>query len=136
MSKSVADFCEERFHFYNFNYTSMLTKYSVILLVLVLCVVQISSWKVWLRKSGAVIGAIVISQLTALPTNALTDPASMERFEAAQAELVNLDKNWDAIVQKQGDNVRRKLGTVYTPVSKHYFLSLEALLRQLIMLIL
>lgn len=44
-----------------------------------------------------------------------TDTASLGRFDLALKELQTLDRNWDSIVKDQGDNVRRKLGTVYAP---------------------
>lgn len=48
------------------------------------------------------------------------DPKAMQRWQDAYTELQNLDKNWDKIVNDNrsgtnGDNIRRKLGTVYTP---------------------
>jgi hypothetical protein len=45
----------------------------------------------------------------------IDDPVAISRFQAIQTELLDLDQNWDAIAQRQGDNIRRKLGTVYTP---------------------
>jgi len=43
------------------------------------------------------------------------DPVAVDRFHAALSELQYLDKNWDSLVKGQGDNIRRKLGTVYSP---------------------
>jgi hypothetical protein len=50
----------------------------------------------------------------------VNDPNAIERWQSAYKELQNLDKNWDMIVNDNrsgtnGDNIRRKLGTVYTP---------------------
>lgn len=50
----------------------------------------------------------------------VNDPVAIERWKNAYKELKNLDKNWDQIVNDNrsgtsGDNIRRKLGTVYTP---------------------
>eukprot|EP01041_Mallomonas_annulata_P011320 gene11320-23689_t len=39
----------------------------------------------------------------------------LNRYESALNELKRLDTNWDNIVQGKGDNIRRCLGTVYTP---------------------
>ena len=39
----------------------------------------------------------------------------IERYQAALVDLEKLDTNWDSIVQGKGDNIRRRLGTVYTP---------------------
>lgn len=96
-----------------------MAKSSLVVLIFALCeLFNIStSWKRLFGKSSAILSGIVISQLTVLPTHAMIDPASIERFEAARVEFIKLDKNWDTIVLKQGDNVRRKLGTVYTPVN-------------------
>ena len=43
--------------------------------------------------------------------------ASLLRWTSAYDELQNLNKNWDTIVtgDHDGDSIRRKLGTVYTP---------------------
>lgn len=51
------------------------------------------------------------------PTNTLAaEPLpELQRYEAALAELKSLDSDWDGIVRGQGDNIRRRLGTVYTP---------------------
>jgi hypothetical protein len=46
---------------------------------------------------------------------AIDDPAAMARFEGSLNELTLLDEKWDTIVKGGGDNVRRKLGTVYAP---------------------
>jgi hypothetical protein len=45
----------------------------------------------------------------------VSDPAAITRFDAVLSELQSLDSKWDLIVKGQGDNIRRKLGTVYTP---------------------
>lgn len=37
------------------------------------------------------------------------------RFNSILSELEVLDSTWDSIVMSKGDNIRRKLGTVYTP---------------------
>ena len=37
------------------------------------------------------------------------------RFTSILSELEVLDNKWDSIVLSKGDNIRRKLGTVYTP---------------------
>lgn len=55
-----------------------------------------------------------LSVSLAMPSIAI-DSDSIIRMEKAQATLTNLDNNWEKIVQGQGDNIRRKLGTVYTP---------------------
>lgn len=47
--------------------------------------------------------------------NALDDPVAISRFEDSLNELVKLDNNWNSIVKGEGDNVRRRLGTVYSP---------------------
>ena len=47
--------------------------------------------------------------------NALDDPVAIRRFEASLKELTELDNNWISIVRSDGDNVRRRLGTVYSP---------------------
>lgn len=46
---------------------------------------------------------------------AVTDEASINRFRKMYTELKELDENWDSIVKGEGDNVRRRLGTVFTP---------------------
>ena len=46
---------------------------------------------------------------------AVTDDINVTRFKSAFNELQNLDDNWNVVVKDQGDNIRRKLGTVYTP---------------------
>lgn len=43
------------------------------------------------------------------------DAAGLNRFERGLAELQSLDSDWDSIVRGNGDNVRRRLGTVYKP---------------------
>ena len=45
----------------------------------------------------------------------INDPVAVKRFNDALQSLQALDKNWDSIVKGQGDNIRRQLGTVYTP---------------------
>lgn len=49
------------------------------------------------------------------------DPSYISRYELVKVDLQNLDNNWDAILAGEkkgeslsGDNVRRKLGTVYS----------------------
>lgn len=37
------------------------------------------------------------------------------RFTSILSELEVLDNSWDSVVLNKGDNIRRKLGTVYTP---------------------
>jgi len=39
----------------------------------------------------------------------------MTRFASILNELEMLDNSWDTVVMNKGDNIRRKLGTVYTP---------------------
>lgn len=51
-------------------------------------------------------------QACATPMN---DPEAMTRYNSAQAELIDLDRNWETIVKSGGDGVRRRLGTVYSP---------------------
>ena len=48
---------------------------------------------------------------------ALDDSKSLRRLDAALSELQQLDKGWEQIVHGEGDNVRRRLGTVYSPPS-------------------
>lgn len=43
------------------------------------------------------------------------DADALSRLTKVRQELVQLDQNWDQVVQGQGDNIRRVLGTVYTP---------------------
>ena len=67
--------------------------------------------------------ATLILPHTISPAYAATveDRTSLERFEVAYKELVDLDQDWNKIVQKtedfdgNGDSVRRWLGTVYKP---------------------
>ena len=49
------------------------------------------------------------------------DPSYISRYELVKVDLQNLDNNWDTILAGEkkgeslsGDNVRRKLGTVYS----------------------
>lgn len=51
------------------------------------------------------------------PAQAAIPEASLARWHAAYDELTKLDGNWESIVKGEGDNIRRKLGTVYTPPS-------------------
>ena len=67
------------------------------------------------------VASIFISLGNGAPVTAkINDPVAMERWQRAYEELRNLDSNWEKIVNDNksgtnGDNVRRKLGTVYTP---------------------
>jgi hypothetical protein len=45
----------------------------------------------------------------------VNDPESLSRFAQGYEELQSLDRDWDKIVLNNGDNIRRRLGTVYTP---------------------
>lgn len=47
--------------------------------------------------------------------HARMEDADSIRFVNGLKELENLDTNWDKIVKGEGDNIRRKLGTVYKP---------------------
>lgn len=49
-----------------------------------------------------------------IEAHAATPPVDY-KFTNALCELKDLDSNWDDIVRGQGDNIRRRLGTVYTP---------------------
>lgn len=64
--------------------------------------------------------AMAFAVATSVPTThslahaAVTnDVAGLERFQDVRNDLVELDREWDAIAIKGGDEVRRKLGTVY-----------------------
>ena len=56
---------------------------------------------------------VLASQSYIYPASAID--ADTARFSQGLKELQNLDANWDGIVKGQGDNIRRKLGTVYSP---------------------
>lgn len=45
----------------------------------------------------------------------ITDTVALERFDRAYENLVDLDSSWSMI--KDGDSIRRRLGTVYTKKS-------------------
>jgi len=64
----------------------------------------------------AISSSLVIFGYDNKPCNAVAQ-SSIEkiRFEDSLKELKNLDRNWDKIVKGDGDNIRRRLGTVYTP---------------------
>mmetsp|Transcript_11953 Transcript_11953/g.12017 ORF Transcript_11953/g.12017 Transcript_11953/m.12017 type:complete len:217 (+) Transcript_11953:152-802(+) len=64
---------------------------------------------------SALISLSVLSTVNILPSVAASNFPEMSRYEAGLAELKRLDSNWDRIVQGEGDNIRRCLGTVYTP---------------------
>jgi hypothetical protein len=72
-------------------------------------------------KLGARLGAFAVSfGLFAFPDTLpvlakVSDETSLSRFNSGYDELKNLDRDWDKIVLGNGDNIRRKLGTVYTP---------------------
>ena len=51
------------------------------------------------------------------PSLAAISSESLSRWQNAYQELKNLDDNWSTIVKGEGDNIRRKLGTVYSPPS-------------------
>ena len=46
---------------------------------------------------------------------AVTDPLILNRYLDAQKELIELDTAWDLRSSKGGDEIRRMLGTVYSP---------------------
>jgi hypothetical protein len=64
--------------------------------------------------SSCLLGGFVHQPIVA---QALDDKVAVKRFEASLDVLTNLDKNWDSITKGNGDNIRRKLGTVYAPPS-------------------
>ncbi|KAJ1406780.1 hypothetical protein B484DRAFT_456740 [Ochromonadaceae sp. CCMP2298] len=88
------------------------------LLALVLCVsgLKVPLLRAYSRKlTASLAGALIAANMGAVDANALVDDAAMAKFEGSLNELTQLDEKWDTIVKGEGDNVRRKLGTVYAP---------------------
>jgi hypothetical protein len=63
---------------------------------------------------SVLIAASMLAPLTPLVACAYSD-ASSARFSVALKDLQELDANWDSKVAGDADNIRRVLGTVYTP---------------------
>ena len=69
----------------------------------------------WLPKfTASIIGLYTVVCPSIIVSAKTSDLRSIDRFQNAYTELISLDKNWDKIV-KDGDSVRRRLGTVYSP---------------------
>ena len=76
-------------------------------------------------KKIACVSICAVSLFTFMPAEMATaklGDEGMNRFLNAKAELDDLDTNWEKVIGRSeanplglGDNVRRKLGTVYTP---------------------
>ena len=62
-----------------------------------------------------VVGSVGCAFALAGPVGAAIPSDAMQRWKTAASELEALDKDWDTIVKGEGDNVRRRLGTVYAP---------------------
>jgi len=91
-------------------------------LSLLLCVVDRSvgwSFPLKYRRACKVVTASFIGlSITSSPginVYALEDAEAMARFQNSYDQLDRLDSSWDEIVKGEGDNIRRKLGTVYAP---------------------
>lgn len=94
----------------------------IVALLFVATIVAVDSLNIgatWARKLSTVVASITAAAIPfstmQLDAWSVIDPPAIARFEAAREELRNLDDKWESIVQHEGDNVRRKLGTVYTP---------------------
>ena len=88
-------------------------------LLLALSLTSTASWKIpgSIKKTATaalLAGGFVFSSAPA-PVKVLSDPEAIARFTKAAETLSDLDSNWDAVVAGQGDNIRRQLGTVYSP---------------------
>ena len=61
--------------------------------------------------------SLSLETMTVSPAHAAISKDSLARWTQAYDELKSLDTNWDTIVKgdHDGDSIRRKLGTVYTP---------------------
>lgn len=64
---------------------------------------------------SVVVSSYLIGGQPFIAQAALDDTVAIKRFEDSLDVLSNLDKNWDSITKGNGDNIRRKLGTVYAP---------------------
>lgn len=91
----------------SFNFLNANTKHRSIL---------IGTWKKTQRflVISSIISSITMGSST-MRVEAVDDPTSIQRFDKSLLELQDLEKNWDSIVRGEGDNIRRKLGTVYAP---------------------
>jgi hypothetical protein len=73
-------------------------------------------------KKSLLTGMASLISITPLSSFAIDDSTAIARFSSCLTELNYLDNNWDDIAKGQGDNIRRKLGTVYTPPKCEYSL--------------
>jgi hypothetical protein len=89
-------------------------------LLLVLSLKSSASWKISpssIKKTATaalLAGSFMISAAP-VPVQALSDPDAIARFGKAADSLLDLDSNWDKVVLGEGDNIRRVLGTVFSP---------------------
>ena len=68
------------------------------------------------NRIGRILGVAVSTFcFTTSPSEAALTASDISRFEAGLSELRRLDTDWTTIVKGGGDNIRRYLGTVYTP---------------------
>jgi hypothetical protein len=65
------------------------------------------------RYMGTLGASVLVWSVQQPAWSKVTDAAALERFDQAYNNLVDLDKNWSKM--KDGDSIRRRLGTVYTP---------------------
>lgn len=81
------------------------------------CIVSAAKFTVPTARKLSV-GIVNLSLLLQNPSVSLAriydDPETLRFTQGLQA-LENLDGNWESVVKGQGDNIRRKLGTVYSP---------------------
>eukprot|EP01039_Chlorochromonas_danica_P000345 gene345-370_t len=76
---------------------------------------KLLQWSIprWIRHSSIAISTFVLTAPHSPSQAVIEDVAIVRRFHQAQEELEVLDKDWDKIVNGDGDNIRRRLGTVY-----------------------
>ena len=67
------------------------------------------------KLARRVVGSLGCAFSLACPAGAAIPSDALARWKTAASELEVLDKDWDNIVRGEGDNVRRRLGTVYAP---------------------
>ena len=99
--------------------------YLLIFCIILLDITNVHALKLRNFKNIACGSICAATWFAFIPTEMATAKLSEEgvnRFRNAKIELDNLDTNWEIIIGRSetnpmglGDNIRRKLGTVYTP---------------------
>lgn len=100
---------------YEMKWTKTFSWFCLFLLPFTECY-KIFQWSIprWIRHSIVISTIVAFSPPSSLPSQAaIEDIAIIRRFHQAREELATLDKDWDKIVNGDGDNIRRRLGTVY-----------------------